>query len=165
VRQKQFQHNPPRKESSPTENVAVPARHSQHYEHILGDKMEYSELKVYCRDVLLRAKSKGKQANLDLEQGGRLHARIGAAVKQLRSCLAQHSQRGEPGLASVLNIKLGKKLRKHVAHNRARHCSTSSGWTADQAWVSCSAPRENNAYTTGVATTSECSLSFSAVFL
>ena len=39
------------------------------------------------RVVILRAESKGKQANLNLEQGGR-HARMGAAVKQLRSRLA-----------------------------------------------------------------------------
>jgi hypothetical protein len=39
------------------------------------------------RVVLLRAESKGKLANLLLDQGGR-HAREGAAVKQQRSRLA-----------------------------------------------------------------------------
>jgi hypothetical protein len=39
------------------------------------------------RVVLLRAESKGKQANLDLKHGNG-HANMGAAVKQLRSRLA-----------------------------------------------------------------------------
>jgi hypothetical protein len=39
------------------------------------------------RVVILRTESKGKRANLHLDQGGR-HARKGAAMKQLRSCLS-----------------------------------------------------------------------------
>jgi len=58
--------------------------------HTRDTRKDYSELKVWdnkSRAVLLRAESKGKQANLYLDQGGR-HAKKGAAVKQLRSRLA-----------------------------------------------------------------------------
>ena len=90
MRQSQTPTQPKEKREFPTDDAAAPARHSQHYDPILGDKKGVQRAKGLdnkSRVVLLRAKSKGTQANLYLEQSGR-HAREGAAVKLLRSRLA-----------------------------------------------------------------------------
>jgi len=76
----------------------VPLQETQLHQHVtlnitsqyLGDtkRVQWTkDLNYNRRVVLLRAESKGKLANLYLDQGGR-HAMEGAAVKQPRSRLA-----------------------------------------------------------------------------
>ena len=76
----------------------VPLQKTQLHQHVtlnitsqyLGDTKGVQwtkDLNDNRRAVLLRAESKGKLANLYLDQGG-THAREGAAVKQPRSRLA-----------------------------------------------------------------------------